>query len=321
MQVNSAADYYSRLDALKGWCLKQIAGGVVPATVFYDQLELPPLNVVSDEQAFSLEIVSHCWQYAHLLRYQLSSIVLHAPSDINITVTVYYCKSDQDTVTTLSYFETFKQANIHWNWQPFPKEYLYRRSIGRNHAALNTQADWIWFTDCDSIFHKHCFSSLAQQLRKLQTPLVFPYIEHRSRPLPAEHSDLRFDATNPALIDIAPEDFVATEITRATGPLQIVHCDVARKLGYCQQSVIYQKPARQWCKALEDRIFRWLLGTQGVGMPIEGVYRIQHQEKGRYTKGSGWSWIREHTQNFKTKAWLAKAKPTRSAQSAKAGNE
>lgn len=321
MPVDSTTNYYSSLDTIKGWGLKQLAGGVVPASLFYKKLELPPLSVVSDDELFSLEIVSHCWQYAHLLRYQLSSIVLFTPNDINVTVTLYYCENDLATVATLRYFETFKLSNIQWNWQCFPKEYLFRRSIGRNHAALNTQADWIWFTDCDVIFHENCFSSLAQQLRKLQSPLVFPLIEYRSCPLPAEHQNLHFDLCHPAIIDIEPKNYLATQITRATGPLQIVHADVARKLGYCLQSVIYQKPATHWCKALEDRLFRWILGTQGVGMPIEGVYRIQHQEKGRYTQGSGWSWLRERAQAFKTKAWQANIKGKTAAQSDMSPND
>lgn len=304
--VNHTADYYSKFDAIKSWGLKQLAGGRVPATVFYDDLELPTLNVVSGKQPFALEIVSHCWQYAHLLRYQLSSIVFYAPNDMDITVTVYYCQSDQATVDTLRYFTSFDQPNITWNWQCLPKEYLFRRSIGRNHAALNTKADWIWFTDCDSIFYQNCFSSLRQQLRHELSPLVFPLVEHRSRPLPPQHRQLSFTARDVSLVDIEPKDFIATAISRATGPLQIVHGDVARKLGYCQQTTIYQKPAKHWCKALEDRVFRWLLGTQGMGLPIEGVYRIQHQEKGRYTKGSAWSWLRSCAQAFNTAVWQGK---------------
>lgn len=302
-QVNNAVDYYSKFDAIKSWGLKQLAGGRIPANIFYDDLELPPISVVRNDKPFALEIVSHCWQYAHLLRFQLSSIVLYAPNDMDITVTVYYCETDQATVDTLGYFASFDQPNITWNWQCFTKEYLFRRSIGRNHAALITKADWIWFTDCDSIFYQNCFSSLRQQLRYELSPLVFPLIEHRSRPLHPEHTHLSFDGGHISLVDIEPNDFVATAITRATGPLQIVHGDVARKLGYCQQSTIYQKPARHWCKALEDRVFRWLLGTQGMGLPIKGVYRIQHQEKGRYTKGSTWSWLRSRAQAFNTNVW------------------
>lgn len=292
--------YYSRIDALKGAVIKLFAGGILPATLFYKELQQPSLKTTSTDEPVSIEIVSHCWQYAHLLRYQLSSLVLYAPKDIKVTMTVYYCQSDLKTQQTLDYFAQIKKTHIRWNWQSFPKEFLFRRSIGRNHAALNTKADWIWFSDCDSIFHQGCFSSLAKQLPKAQSPLVFPLIEKRSKPLSLQHEQLDLNPSKSTLVDIDPEDFTATTITRATGPLQIVNGDVARALGYCKQSKIYQKPARHWCKALEDRVYRWFLGTQGQGLPIEGVYRIQHQEKGRYTKGSVWSWLRIRGQNLKT---------------------
>lgn len=301
LQTNNSdpLDYYSKVDGLKGAIIKQFAGGLLPAALFYKGLKQPPLKTPKNNQPLNIEIVSHCWQYAHLLRYQLSSIVLHAPTDVMITMTVYYCESDLKTLQILRYFEQIKKSNICWNWQSFPKEYLFRRAIGRNHAALNTKADWIWFTDCDSIFHHRCFSSLAQHLPQAQSPLVFPLIENRTPPLPAQHQQLNFDSEKATIVDINPEDFMATPITRATGPLQIVNGDVARALGYCKQSRIYQKPARHWCKALEDRVYRWFLGTQGQGMSIEGVYRIQHQEKGRYTQGSIWSWLRHWGQSLK----------------------
>ncbi|MEP1444522.1 MAG: glycosyltransferase [Paraglaciecola sp.] len=292
--------YYSRVDALKGAVIKQFAGGLLPATLFYNELQQPSLKHSQKGQLLSIEIVSHCWQYAHLLRYQLSSLVLHAPKNIMITMTVYYCQSDLKTLQTLDYFAQIKKSNIRWNWQMFPKEFLFRRSIGRNHAALNTKADWIWFSDCDSIFHHGCFESLATHLPLARSPLVFPLIEHRSKPLSPQHELINLESSMSTLVDIDPQDFTATTITRATGPLQIVNGDVARTLGYCKQSKIYQKPARHWCKALEDRLYRWLLGTQGQGLPIEGVYRIQHQEKGRYIQGSVWSWLRIRGQNLKT---------------------
>ena len=61
---------------------------------------------------------------------------------------------------------------------------------------------------------------------------------------------------------------------------------MARAVGYCSGLSHYQQPAASWCKAYEDRAFRWLLGTQGVPVDIPGVYRIRHIAKGRYTGGA-----------------------------------
>ena len=70
--------------------------------------------------------------------------------------------------------------------------------------------------------------------------------------------------------------------TDAVGALAIVHGDVARACGYCEQLKFFQRPVERWSKAFEDRTFRWLMGTGGVPLDVPGVYRIRHQHKGRY---------------------------------------
>jgi len=64
--------------------------------------------------------------------------------------------------------------NVTWNWMPFEKESLFRRGIGRNQAALNTNAHWVWFTDCDLMFRKGCLDALAEQLQGRRDALVYP---------------------------------------------------------------------------------------------------------------------------------------------------
>jgi hypothetical protein len=71
--------------------------------------------------------------------------------------------------------------------------------------------------------------------------------------------------------------------SRATGPLQITHGDVARRTGYCNAIKHYQRPVNRWQKTYEDRAFRWLLRTQGTPADVPGVYRIKHISKGRYS--------------------------------------
>ena len=109
----------------------------------------------------SLEIVSHCWQYSNMLTYQLSSFVNHPPKKLSLTVTVFYSIEDEGTVDTLAYFSKLSPKNVTWNWQPLANGKLFRRGIGRNMAALTTKSDWIWYADCDIIFHENCLDSLA----------------------------------------------------------------------------------------------------------------------------------------------------------------
>lgn len=240
----------------------------------------------------SLEVVSHCWRYSHLLAYQLSSIVRHPPSRLSLTVTVFYAEQDKDTIALLRFFETMQVPNVTWNWQVLEPGRLFRRAIGRNRAARATRSDWIWFTDCDVVFHQGCFDTLAETLQGRRDSLVFPRTEHCSAVLEPSDPVLTAAGGQPRLVDIDPEGFRPLERDRATGPLQITHGDVARACGYCGGIGVYQRPSRSWAKAHEDRAYRWLLRTQGEAVDVPGVYRIRHRNKGRYQGNRLSNWLR-----------------------------
>ncbi len=284
-QQNHASDLlYSRWnDRLVLWCFRHAASGVLPARWF--EKNVPPRSArAATSGALTIEIVTHCWQYANMLAYQLSSLVLHPPQHCKVIFTVYYSTEDNETRSMLEQFAEHRVDNVQWNWQARARESLFRRSIGRNEAALNTRADWIWFTDCDLIFHRGCLDALNRELQGRQDTLLYPRQE-RVTALLQEHDPL-LNQHYAELVDIDPAAFSIDEKTRATGPLQITHGDVARAAGYCNALEIFQRPAAHWCKAIEDRVFRWLVASQGVAIDVPWVYRIRHVTKGRYQGNS-----------------------------------
>ena len=262
--------------------LRLAASGLVPASLF--QKPLPNKDQrAARTGSLNIEIVSHCWQYSHFLIYQLSSLVLFPPTKATVTMTVYYNSEDTRTVAVLNFFAKQQVAGVRWNWCEQPKESLFRRAIGRNQAALASKADWVWFSDCDLMFRKQCVDQLAELLQGRNDSLVFPLRERITSLLEDDDPMLNFDPQDLRVIDINDAMFVEQTRDRATGPLQIAHGDISRAGGYCDSLAYYQKPAASWCKAHEDRAFRWLLGTQGEPLDIPGVYRIRHISKGRYT--------------------------------------
>jgi len=260
------------------------ARGKIPAKWFSPAIPSAEERSISSER-LTVEIVSHCWNYAHLLDYQLSSLVNYPPQKLDIIVTIFYSPEDIKTLEMLDFFGKKKIPNITWNWQELPKEMLFRRSIGRNKAALSTKADWVWFTDCDLIFHEQCLDQLAEALKGRNDVLLFPQQE-RITTLLAEDDPILLEGAIPQLLEINTDEFKVVNITRATGPLQITHGDVARSSGYCKHISIYQKTVKHWNKTYEDRTYRWLLGSQGVAIDVPGVYRIKHLFKGRYKEGT-----------------------------------
>jgi len=200
-------------------------------------------------------------------------------------MTVFYADGDKNTADLLEYFGNTHCKNIQWNWRKLTREQLFRRGIGRNLAARETNCDWIWFTDCDLVFHDDCLKSLATLLQGRQDALLFPKIENTTTLL-AEDDPMLVAGAKPQVLPIATDDFKSHSRDRATGPLQITHGDVARSCGYCECIDLYQTPSDIWCKAHEDRAFRWLLQTQGTAIDLPGVFRIRHLHKGRYTGNS-----------------------------------
>lgn len=270
------------------------ASGMVPARWFRRSLPFPADRHRVTHQPH-VELVSHCWQYAPMLWYQLSSIVRHPPTKLSLTVTVFYAAEDAPTKRVLDFIGGQEVDNVEWNWQALPKEHCFRRGIGRNRAALNTQADWVWMTDCDVLFQAGSLDSLAEELTGRTDTCCFPRQEYRTVML-ANTDDLlaraeaQLQSSAPlSVLGIDESDFHPHTLQCAKGEYQIIHGDVARAIGYCDGIRPHQTPANHWCKCREDRVFRWLAGTQGTPIDVTGVYQIRHLHKGRYRGDNTWS--------------------------------
>ena len=271
------------LDHMRETFFRLAASGFVPRSLFAPDLPVtpPPLPV---GRSLKLEIVSHCWQYAHLLTYQLSSLVLHPPAKTSVTMTVFYTLEDESTKALLEFFGSKDVPRVRWNWQPLEKKELFRRSLGRNLAARVTEADWIWFADCDLVFHEGAIDAAGKALLGRDDFLVFPRRHQITELLKPADSYLQEGRKGPRLLDIDPTSGFSTDTReRAVGALQITRGDVARAAGYCGTIDFYQRPVPRWRRTHDDRVFRWLLGTQGNPVEIPGIYRIRHRSKGRKT--------------------------------------
>ena len=269
----------------------KLVGTALPARLFG-----PPAPAVTAPVAarpVRLEIVAHCWRYAHMLRFQLSSLALHPPTRLALAYTLYHAEDDAETAALAARFGAREVPGVEWRWRPVPRERLLRRAIGRNEAALASAADWLWFADCDLIFHAGCLDSLAPALESSREPLLYPADESITALLADDHPLLaggrawRGGDGGRDLVDIDPALFAPNRIEKAKGAFQIVRGDVARAVGYCRDLALYQRPTDRWRKTYEDTAFRRLLGTEGVPVAIDALYRIRHREKGRYGDAPG----------------------------------
>lgn len=228
-----------------------------------------------------LEIVSHCWNYSRLLTYQLSSLVLHPPRDLSVTMTVFYNQADERTINVLDYFADIRVRNVSWRRWHLEQPQLFRRAIGRNLAALANTADWVWFNDCDQVFHRGLLDALAHRLPQCTEPLAFPTTAGCTELVRQDDPILARVEAGPTVVDIEVERFAPRVHNRAIGALQIARGDVLREMGYCKDIKRFMRPAKQFGRTREDVKFRRLLGTRGEALDVPGLYRIEHLVKGR----------------------------------------
>ena len=273
---------------------RMAVSGAVPVSWFRD-VDPDTVPLAKKTGKLNLEIVSHCWRYGHYLTYQLSSLVNHRTEKFDITMTVFHNEDDEKVTPVLDYFGRMEVPGVTWNWQPLSKEKLFRRAIGRNLAAKNTGADWIWFTDADILFQQDCLDTLADLLQGRDDRLVHPRIALGTDLLEEDDPILEKGRAGPNLLDIPLDRFTPYGGPRekATGPHQITHADIARACGYCDSIKHYQTPAERWMKTYEDRAFRWLIGSHGTPLDISNVCQIRHIVKGRYKKDSWWTKVRK----------------------------
>lgn len=268
---------------------KRLVGNWLPASWFGPK---PPavnqLGIASEP--VHLQIVSHCWQYSHMLNFQLSSIINHPPQNLKVTYTLYHAAEDTKLKQLINRVDKISVHNVTWEWVEITPAQLFRRAIGRNKTALSTKADWVWFSDCDLIFHAGCLDSVATAVKGCQEYMVFPSQEFITDLLDSSHPML--NQNNNASVEIETDLFKINTIQKAKGAFQIVHGDVARTCGYCRDMTMYQTPMSHWSKTYEDSIFRQLISSEGRPVDIKGLYRIRHAEKGRYVKDSKISKLR-----------------------------
>jgi len=272
--------------------------GIVPGRWFMKPPD--PAKIQARSGTLTIEIVSHCWQYAHLLAYQLSSLVNYPPTRARVRMTVFHAAEDVKTQALLAFFGQIDVPGVIWNWQPLPRNELFRRSIGRNRVARGTDADWVWFTDCDIVFHRDCIDTYSTLLQGSRDWLTYPIDERVTAMLAETDPVLIAERDKPRVIDIDTSQFtLIPNPPRAKGAYQIVHGDVARQCGYCEELGVFQRPAARWAKTYEDSAFRWLLGTPGVGLDVPGVYRIRHVQKGRYGDSKTAAFVRGNIRRAK----------------------
>jgi hypothetical protein len=231
----------------------------------------------------TVTIVTHCWRYSRVLTYQLSSLLLHPPKNVEASIFVFYTREDQPTRDVIDFFLGQRWLGMAFGGVDIPRTHLLNRSIGRNRACREVPADVFWFTDCDYCFGEGALDALAEVDLK-SSRLFYPETTWFTKD--RETGDAYADrAQKPAVLEIDPADFVEHRPGKAIGGIQIVPGDVAREFGYCPDVAKHQTPVPADCflfkRNFSDTTFRKHLNTKGTPIDVPNVFRIRQSEFGQ----------------------------------------
>ena len=241
----------------------------------------------------TIEVVSHCWNYSRLLTHQLSAFALYPPTKCDVTATVFYSPDDADTVRVIKFFDGMPIPKVTWNFRPLETPKLLRRAIGRNMAALWSNADIVMFTDCDYIYREGALDTIVEAMQGGEnTDKRIGYVRRHRASISHELGDAEIAEVNVHdrmhAYDVVLDRYEPSKLTRPIGGSQIVFGNFARVHGYLPHSRRFQRPAGEWKRTFEDRAYRGY--CNGLGMddfPIDcpAVYRIRHSKRGRFDVG------------------------------------
>ena len=236
-------------------------------------------------EPLKIEVVTHCYRYATLLRHQLSSLVLGPPPPgVQVTATVFHTLEDEETTRAVAWFAQQEVTGVQWNGQPLPTAELCRRSIGRNRAAMATQADWVWFSDADYWFTTGCWEAF-RRLDDTDARLIYPREVNGHRSHDLGDACIQRARETEGLVSVAASEFEPERMNRAIGGIQIARGSYCRENGYLKDIRRAQQPRSEWRRTHEDVWFRRELGNSGVPVDLPGVYRIRHGQAGRMVPG------------------------------------
>ncbi len=230
-----------------------------------------------------LHIVTHCYavelpQYAAFLRYQLSSLVQHC-SKYETWITV--CCMDEDKHTGLVLDDFLSDRRIKISVLYLTRDQISRRCIGRNMIAKMSQAELIWFTDCDYVFGPGCIDGLVTAWNALDewTPMIFParYWIHRDHETGDRAASGQF--ASGVMVGRSRDEFIPARFSKAVGGVQICPGSFCRKYGYLDGHRRYQKPLdKPFSNFHDDVAFRKFCQQHGQIQAVDfpNLYRLRH---------------------------------------------
>ncbi len=240
-----------------------------------------------------IEVVVHCFDqpevpiYSKLLHYHLSGFALHPPKDCEVNVVVCCSAEDEATIGRINEYKKHEHPVRIYDCL-MPLGILFRRAIGRDIVALDTEADLVVFTDCDYVWRGEAFDALANLYRAGQRTvgtwvnMVHPRIVniHNRHSAGDMYIAVARAMTIPGEINL--DDFIPRKEKRAWGGIQIMSGSYCRKHGYgCDPRWLKPVDPEKGFQSCRGDVSARRNAGGSTAIDIPGVYRLRHTHAGR----------------------------------------
>jgi hypothetical protein len=172
-----------------------------------------------------------------------------------------------------------RHNTINFKLCPLREAQLFRRAIGRNIVASSTNADVVWFADCDYFYGEHCIDTLIE---KVTQDDIIHFPSNQLISISHEDGDDLIESNRVALLPMFdPNRFVPKRIGKSIGGLQVVTGNTSRNKGYLDGT--------KWIQPVDDISlgfrdtkcdisYRKSLPNQAITIP--NLYRLRHSVTG-----------------------------------------
>ena len=234
-----------------------------------------------------IEIVSHCYGgdlpiYPHLLRAQGLSLIHLSQHKCSVVWTICYDPDEKAVVGVLDELEAELAARrVKIRRIPLPIGHIFERAIGRNIAAMSTDANCVWFCDCDYLFAGGCLDDAIKETDLYYDCIVFPQVVSVTSHVDGDAIIHHMEAKQPLAVDVL-STFGARSEMKAIGGIQIVSGELAKSRGYLNEWLKWMKPATDTSKGnfstRSDVKYRSYIG-KSVPRGFAGTHRIRHSHR------------------------------------------
>jgi hypothetical protein len=230
----------------------------------------------------------------------MSSLVHYRPT-VNVIMQVY---TDRQTSIEIDKVRSAMDAvsslpqNVSIVVNQLPHAELFRRSIGRNMAAIQCETDVCWFTDADVLFGEGCLDAVVTAVNP-DDPLCSPARLAKTVDRATADRMVERERSNPLPHMTSKEFSPPYKVKRAIGALQVVGGNIARQSGYLKDSR-FARPvstSKGFRRCFEDIRYRKQFTSAGRirRIDVPNLCLIWHTFSGRNLDAQG--------KNVGRKAW------------------